>query len=455
MIEDTRAIQYLGSKLQILDDIENEISKLVPQNGIVCDLFSGSGIVSQRLSGKNIVYANDVQEYSRIITSVLLGCGRNKKQRNLNYADLIQSEYYKNNHNYLSTIFEKPLSYEKNVLSNGDLEKLAELCELNLFYDGSELNPEKIGLAESIFGNSLSLFSPDTIKQLHKDKEPKHMLFSLYYLNSYFSLNQCIEIDSISFALKQFYSNREISKYEYQLLTVCLLHAVSEIVSSVGKNFAQPIKVVDKRGEIKSFAIKRCLRDRCMGLETPFEDMRTRLWSLPFPRYKNLVFKNDAADFVYNSRNAKPVNVFYLDPPYTIDHYSRFYHILETLVLYDYPKLEKKVSGGELHIMNGKYREDRFQSNYCIPSLCFNEFEKLISGIRKLDANILLSYSEDDESKDTRKRVISKTELFSILENHYSKIDVRNLEHRYRKLTAKNMNRKEMHNSELLIACRI
>ena len=98
------------------------------------------------------------------------------------------------------------------------------------------------------------------------------------------------------------------------------------------------------------------------------------------------------------------VDVFYLDPPYTTDHYSRFYHVLETLVKYDYPSLERKKYHGEMRIMNGRYRNDRFQSNYCIPSKGYGEFERIIKMINKTGAAIVMSYSEDDSDKDTRQR---------------------------------------------------
>ena len=41
MEADVRVIQYLGSKLQILNDIETEIEMLLPEGRIVCDAFSG------------------------------------------------------------------------------------------------------------------------------------------------------------------------------------------------------------------------------------------------------------------------------------------------------------------------------------------------------------------------------------------------------------------------------
>lgn len=449
--EDIRVIQYLGSKLQILDDIYEEIEKLLPENGIVCDLFSGSGTVSYKLATKYTVYANDIQEYSKVITAVLLQVGRSADTKIPDINCIFESEEYKNNKYYLQNLFTDALKHEREILDNTDYEALAELCELNLFYDGSEVEDKKINRAKEIFGRSYDCFSKDFL-DASRNSTDKYSLFSLYFLNSYFSLEQCIEIDSIRYAIDRVYSKGLIEEYVFNLYLSCLIHAVSEVVSSVGKNFAQPIKVINKNGELKSFAIRRCMRDRKMNLKPHMNDMFIRLTKLKTSQNFNKVFCKNFSD-VLNIDDMKNVSVFYLDPPYTIDHYSRFYHVLETLVKYDYPELEKKKFNGRIRIMNGRYRDDRFQSNFCIPSKGYSEFNMLIKKIHSLGAKIVLSYSDDDSEKDTRKRVVSKDELIDILGKYYKSVCVKTLDHRYRKLSAKNDNRKEMNNGELLIIC--
>ena len=71
-----------------------------------------------------------------------------------------------------------------------------------------------------------------------------------------------------------------------------------------------------------------------------------------------------------------------------------------------------------------------------------------------MKGQVVLSYSEDDEDKQTRKRVISKEDILQIMNEYFSSVTVKNVEHRYRKLNMKNTNRKEMKNSELLIVGR-
>ena len=70
----------------------------------------------------------------------------------------------------------------------------------------------------------------------------------------------------------------------------------------------------------------------------------------------------------------KNTSLVYLDPPYSTENYSRYYHIAETLVNYDYPECRFK----------GCYRDDRFKSSFCRKSKAKNEFDnavKLVSEI--------------------------------------------------------------------------
>ena len=73
----------------------------------------------------------------------------------------------------------------------------------------------------------------------------------------------------------------------------------------------------------------------------------------------------------------------YADPPYCFVHYSRFYHILETLVRYDYPKIRYK----------GRYRDDRYQSEYCVKTQVSEAFIQMFEGIKSTNSDMILSYT--------------------------------------------------------------
>src|SRR5258706_4501012 len=74
-------------------------------------------------------------------------------------------------------------------------------------------------------------------------------------------------------------------------------------------------------------------------------------------RRNNRAFGVDALALVSRlSRLKARPSVIYADPPYTEDHYSRYYHLFETLVRYDYPELSGKA----------RYRAARFQTSFSL-----------------------------------------------------------------------------------------
>lgn len=74
-----RPIQYLGSKIRIVDTIVKECQKLYTPENYVLDLFSGSSIVAQSLynNGMNVI-ANDAMSFSSDIAACMLNQDRKK-----------------------------------------------------------------------------------------------------------------------------------------------------------------------------------------------------------------------------------------------------------------------------------------------------------------------------------------------------------------------------------------
>ena len=147
------------------------------------------------------------------------------------------------------------------------------------------------------------------------------------------------------------------------------------------------------------------------------------------------------------SRNAflkyfgvRRADCIYADPPYTAQQYSRFYHILETLVLYDYPDLQ-------LHPWNsssftqGLYRKDRHKSIFCSKAGAPVAFEALFSIASEVTDCLVLSYSSTTSGSGNPRMI--ETEFISKLAKKYFGHSLeRTLEHRYRKLNRDDRNRK-------------
>jgi len=109
----------------------------------------------------------------------------------------------------------------------------------------------------------------------------------------------------------------------------------------------------------------------------------------------------------------------YADPPYCFVHYSRFYHALETLTLYDYPDLQ--IQKGK--IVKGRYREIRHQSPFCIKTQVTDAFRNMFQGIQKSNSNMVLSYSNTgmitmDEVESLATEIFKKKKLEILSTDH-------------------------------------
>lgn len=313
---------YMGIKTQILDRIDTEIQKLakVKKGNVILDVFAGSGTVAYALKRHFTVYANDIEPYSYIVNKLLIDNTVTKAE----IEDFDVSSFEKN--------------YEENL---------------------RELRGQSPGNMEKYRQNH-SMFP--------------YALFTGYFSGTYFGKEQAAQIDSLRYAID--HANPKFKN----LLLSCLIFSCYQTVTSVGSHFAQP-KIAKEKNQ-RDIEKKRS-QDVKKHFERKFGDVREKIY---VDSKKNKVFCSDFHHLLDPKRTAgiEKISVTYIDPPYTIDHYSRFYHILNTLVLYDYPERTGK----------GLYRGDRYQSKFCIKSTAKKEFESLVSKVAALGSSIVMSYSD-------------------------------------------------------------
>jgi adenine-specific DNA-methyltransferase len=72
----------------------------------------------------------------------------------------------------------------------------------------------------------------------------------------------------------------------------------------------------------------------------------------------------------------------YADPPYSKDHYSRYYHVLETLTRYDHPGAVGK----------GRYRPDRFATPFSLKTRVEAAMDELCGAVAERGHTFILSY---------------------------------------------------------------
>jgi len=345
---------YMGIKTQILDHIHLEINKLAKKGDIVLDIFAGSGSVGYELKRDFTVYSNDIETYACVINSLLIDNTMTKS--NIEKFDLDSfNKYYKKN--------------------------------LNKLYENLSANLDEYKKNNTLF--------PYTI-------------FTAYFSDTYFGQQQAMQIDSLRYAIDQ-----SDSKYKNLLLS-CLIFACYQTVASVGSHFAQP-KIAKEKN--KSDINKKRAQDVNKYFLKKFQEIKENLY---VDKKKNLVFCSYFKDLLEQSKknDFEKIVVTYIDPPYTIDHYSRFYHILNTLVLYDYPEKNG----------NGLYRTDRYQSKFCIKSKVLSELDSLIQNLSKLGSKIVMSYS------DSYRSLMTIDEIVEILKKYYKANSIKTpikIEYRY------------------------
>ena len=65
-------IKYMGAKREILEYVTGSIQNLNVDSEWLCDLFSGTSIISASLKDEYNIHANDIQQYSAIFSNTYL-----------------------------------------------------------------------------------------------------------------------------------------------------------------------------------------------------------------------------------------------------------------------------------------------------------------------------------------------------------------------------------------------
>ena len=153
-------------------------------------------------------------------------------------------------------------------------------------------------------------------------------------------------------------TKKKIDAMRYYYLLACLIEAADKVANtaSVYEAFLK---------ELKKSAQKPIIL-------TPLE--------LVFKNSKCKIYNEDSKDLIKKIKG----DVLYLDPPYNSRKYDTNYHILETIALYDNPKIKGKT---------GTRVESSKKSNYCLKDKAALELEDLIKNAKF--KYILLSYNDE------------------------------------------------------------
>ncbi|WP_258075796.1 DNA adenine methylase [Rathayibacter sp. AY1F3] len=388
----------MGNKSKFLAEITTEMRALTPRGSTVVDLFAGSGVVTRALGQLGPVVSADIQAYSSVLVSALCNPFEITDEQISKRIEAAESWI-----GDLGDDIRPLLDYEEDAIlkSNDDPRALALLAEGRFSSDGLA--------GDSRLSASLQQALPAMVGS--------GATIAPYYGGSYFSFRQALELDAISATTprgKEAASNTVIAS---------LLGAASNSVASVGNHFAQPTRVIDARGTIKKSAIRSVATARKASIFQIFGE-RLRQYRAVTPT----LYQCDSMTGDYRSiLTTLPgsVDAIYADPPYTRDHYSRFYHILETLALGDDPGVTS--SSASSTPSRGLYRKQRHQSPFSIRSQAHGAFDELYRLSRGLEAPVVLSYSPRGPGTQARPetRLLSIEEIEAIAGRYYRSVDLK------------------------------
>lgn len=237
----------------------------------------------------------------------------------------------------------------------------------------------------------------DLLDNLEKNKKEKHYdYFEKNYSYTYFSENQCIDIDAIRYAI-EFLEN----EYAKSLYLLALMVSMSKLQSTPG-HFAQFMPKDHSR--IKPLQQKNLL-DEFLRTCDEYTDIF-------FSDFEHKSFNEDY-NVLIDENYLNEVNTIYLDSPYNQEQYSRFYHVLETVVKYDYPSLKFK----------GLYRSNRFMSKFSYKKYVSKEFEKIMKYCSSNSINLVISYSN--------KGLISIDQIESLANKHFKDVSVEYIDYKH------------------------
>lgn len=439
-LQSVRTIHYLGSKRRAVDSIVRSVAELARPGDRVCDLFAGSGVVADALAHRWSVTAVDVQEYSRVLCSALLAPVSHARERAVALVGRAQRDPRTE---AVRAALGDLFAEERKALGSasvGDGTALAELLELaplaTFSHDGGRPSTVCSAVMERLRQSGLA-DALDTVT-------------TRYYGGVYFSWQQAFELDAL---LSQVHSLCDPDR-DYFLAAV--LVTASEVVNTVGKQFAQPVKLLTKAGHIKSHLLGKAVRDRSLSVYGTFQSVAERLSQgdgRPGLRHRSL--RMDYRDALRDQELS--FDAVYADPPYTRDHYSRYYHVLETMALRDDPGVSStKIHNQGRHAASrGVYREDRHQSPFCIKSQAPAAFAQMFDLIVSRGVPLVLSYSPYPESGRNRPRVLTMEQLLELAHLFFRGVDilpVAGIVHN--KLNAADLNVPAEHLAEVLVVCK-
>lgn len=342
----------MGTKRFLAAEVGKLIAEL-PGSGRVVDLFCGTGAVTAELEEVASVVMNDMNAFlGPLLRTQFVSESWETPAR---IANALRSEF----------------RIRKNELEQEYCDRL--LLETKAIDDGrSALYDYMDSVPHVGSDDSLKALSRSAKKRAGRGK---YCLMTIYFSGGYVSTRQAIALDALRCAIDRKLEGNGESDQALAALIVTLdriLNAPGHSAQFLRPNTSTAFRRI-------STVWSRDVWDIFLGALAdivPFGDSK---W-----RSKNEFQQSDAIHLVRDLSDPQ-LRAVYADPPYTKDQYSRYYHVHETLHLYDFPD----------SVGRGRYRSGRFSSSFSSSLAVEESFRSLFKETAAAKVPIVLSYPPD------------------------------------------------------------
>lgn len=393
---------YLGSKRRMTSAIADAAYSLAPDGTCVLDLFSGMGSASVALADRYHVTAVDTQEYSRVVCSALLGNSEGPDDQDeafLQHAREIKEQ--------LGELYAPLVHFESRALDSDGVDQDGVLARI---ITAGCLLPQWDGRRTAELQRAVDL----VIDGRRESPCTSRDVITRYYGGAYFSYEQALDIDALLEAVKAMPSFR---RDRYLAAIVC---AASQCGSTVGGQFAQPLQAFTKDGSVKRATVASARKARRKSVMSAVIQSLSTIDKLSAKSLCGTAVRSECTDYL--GRHEGRFDLIYADPPYSRYHYSRYYHVLETIARGDAPRISINPATGLAS--RGIYRDDRFQSPYSTRTGAAPAFRRLFGCVAERTDNFLLSYSPYPEDKRSTPRMMTIDSLTDLASEYFNQVDV-------------------------------
>jgi adenine-specific DNA-methyltransferase len=374
-------ISYMGTK-RAQAEVVAAIIKELP-SGPLLDAFAGMCAVGEAVAPQRNVWTNDVQPFPAAVGRALF-CSQTAPMRSQAVGLILESSFSKNLR-MLRTRFADYLAADRRYLRSRRLRDLMAAPATQPF-----------------IGNDRSLQLER--KRLHgRPSTFPYRLATITYVGGFFGAQQCMEIDSIRYAMDVSFRLGAINEDQRTWLIIALCQVLCHINNSTGQ-FAHYLKP-------NAFNFERIIAKRRRSVWSEFLVAIDTLKPIDAPQWRkrNRSFCKDALELLQTlgDSTVRP-KVIYADPPYSSAQYSRYYHVLDSILDYRYPEAQGV----------GRYPGHRFQTPFAQASLVKNSLTELIRGSSETSATLVLSYPRNGLYTNRGGN------LRRLLEEYYSHVEI-------------------------------